>query len=138
MRIAEGVFVDTGAWVALALARDPYHERACLAWRELLENGARFHTSIPVVLETFTFLDRNATRDVALTWKDRLVEVPFLKRLECSEADLESAWAYFRDTRLHRLSAVDATSFVLMEKAGLRLAFAFDHHFAVVGFSLVG
>lgn len=57
MRAGEGVFVDTGAWVALALIRDPYHERACLAWQELLDSGARHHTSIPIIPETFTFLD---------------------------------------------------------------------------------
>jgi hypothetical protein len=32
----------------------------------------RINTSVPVVLETFTFLDRNAARPVALAWKDSL------------------------------------------------------------------
>ena len=44
-------------------------------WEQLLGAGVRFHTSIPVVLETFTFLDRNASRDVALAWKDSLTTV---------------------------------------------------------------
>jgi predicted nucleic acid-binding protein len=35
------------------------------------------------------------------------------------------------------LSAVDATSFAIMKRARIRLACAFDHHFAVVGFRLV-
>jgi hypothetical protein len=30
--------------------------------------GARLHTFVSVVIEPFTFLDRNAKRDVALTW----------------------------------------------------------------------
>jgi long-subunit acyl-CoA synthetase (AMP-forming) len=29
--------------------------------------GAKLHTSVPVVIETFTFLERNANRDVALS-----------------------------------------------------------------------
>jgi hypothetical protein len=29
-------------------------------------------TSIPVVIETFTFLDRNAIHDVALAWKEAI------------------------------------------------------------------
>jgi hypothetical protein len=33
--------------------------------------------------------------------------------------------------------AVDATSFTIMKRARIRLAFAFDHHFAVAGFRLV-
>ena len=39
---------------------------------------------------------------------------------------------------LHKLSVVDATSFVIMKRAGIGLAFTFDHHFAVAGFRLVG
>ena len=72
MRQGEAVFVDSGAWIALALTRDPLHARARELWDMLRGAGAKLHTSIPVVIETFTFLDRNATRTVALTWKDSL------------------------------------------------------------------
>ena len=66
------MFVDTGAWIALALTRDPLHVRAVDAWAQISTKGARLHTSVPVMLETFTFLDRHARRDVALAWKDSL------------------------------------------------------------------
>lgn len=138
MRAHEVVFVDTGAWVALALVRDPFHERAVDAWDELIATGARLRTSIPVVLETFTFLDRQAARDVALAWKESLEELEALSVLECTSADLVRAWPYFARTDLHKLSAVDATSFAIMEREGIRRAFAFDHHFAVVGYLMVG
>jgi len=132
------VFVDTGAWIALALTRDPLHERVRAAWEDLLHKGARLATSVPVVLETFTFLDRNATRDVALAWKNSLAGLPRFRQLECGNRDVERAWAYFAKPELHKLSAVDATSFVLMAREKIRLAFAFDHHFASAGFRLVG
>jgi predicted nucleic acid-binding protein len=51
--------------------------------------------------------------------------------------DLEQAWDYFRRADLRKLSAVDATSFAIMRRARIRVAFAFDHHFATVGFRLV-
>jgi predicted nucleic acid-binding protein len=76
--------------------------------------GAKLHTSIPVVIETFTFLDRNTNRDVALTWRE-LIYKPGTK-----------------------LSAVDATSFAIMKRARIRLAYTFDHHFTAVGFKFVG
>ncbi len=132
------VFVDTGAWIALALTRDPLHERARAAWEQLLDKGARLATSVPVVIETFTFLDRNATRDVALTWKSSLAHLARFRLLECGIRDLERAWVHFAKPELHKLSAVDATSFVIMEREKIRLAFAFDHHFASAGFRLVG
>ena len=69
MREGEAVFVDTGAWIALAVSRDPLHARAREQWEILEGAGARLHTSVAVVLETFTFLARNTARDVA--WHGR-------------------------------------------------------------------
>lgn len=138
MREAEPVFVDTGAWIALALSRDPLHSRARELWNGLHDSGARLHTSVPVLLETFTFLDRNTMRDVALTWKDSLAQITGLRILSVTHEDLEESWAYFRRKDLHKLSAVDATSFVLMSREKIRTAFAFDHHFAMAGFRLTG
>jgi predicted nucleic acid-binding protein len=137
MRQGEAVFVDSGAWIALALSRDPLHLQAREQWDLLLGAGAKFHTSVPVVIETFTFLDRNADRDVALIWKDAVYKPGTAKILPCELRDLEESWKYFRRSDLHKLSAVDATSFAIMTRARIRLAYTFDHHFAVLGFRLV-
>lgn len=138
MRPGERVFVDSGAWIALALSRDPLHDPAKTTWRSLREKGARLHTSVPVVLETFTFLDRNATREVALAWRESLAELHGFELHPCSTEEMDEAWSYFRRADLHKLSAVDATSFVIMKRHQIRVAFAFDHHFAMVGFRMVG
>lgn len=138
MRQGEAAFVDSGAWIALALSRDPLHVAAREQWRVLRGAGARLHTSLPVVVETFTFLDRNANRDVALAWKESLDEPGLVTTLPCDLTDLEQAWGYFRRADLHKLSLVDATSFAIMKRARIGLAYTFDHHFAVVGFRLVG
>lgn len=138
MRARSMVFVDTSAWIALALRRDPLHARALSAWEKMAENHARIVTSVPVMLETVTFLERNTTRDVALKWKDSLDSIRDFRVLACTEADMQDAWQYYGRRDLHKLSAVDATSFVLMSNLGIAWAFSFDHHFASVGFSLVG
>lgn len=138
MRNGDAVFVDTGAWIALALTRDPLHARARAAWDEVIGAGARLQTSVPVVLETFTFIDRNASGNVALAWKDSLATVPDLKVLPVTPKDVDQAWAYFDRSDLHKLSAVDAVSFVLMTQRRIRLAFAFDSHFATAGFRMIG
>ena len=138
IRVGEAVFVDTGAWIALVLTRDPLHARAAAAWAELLSVGARLHTSVPVVIETFTFLDRNTTRQVALTWKESLSILGKLRILPSTRRDLERAWKYFDRPDLHKLSAVDAVSLVVMTDRRIRLAFAFDGHFAEGGFQMIG
>ena len=137
MRQREAAFVDSGAWIALALSRDPLHAQAREQWEILQGAGAKLHTSIPVVIETFTFLERNANRDVALAWKGSIYKPGTVRILPCELRDLEHSWEYFRRPDLHKLSAVDATSFTIMKRARIRLAFAFDHHFAVAGFRLV-
>ncbi len=114
------------------------HARAVAAWAELLSAGARLQTSVPVVIETFTFLDRNTTRQVALTWKESLSTVGKLRVLPSTRRDLERAWTYFERPDLHKLSAVDALSFILMTDRRIRMAFAFDGHFAEAGFQMIG
>jgi uncharacterized protein len=134
LRQREAVFIDRGAWIALALSRDPLHAQAREQWELLQGAGAKLHTSVPVVIETFPFLDRNANRDVALTWKQSLYNLSIVKILPCELRDLEQSWEYFRHGNLHKLSAVDATSFAIMKRARIRIACTFDHHFPVVGF----
>jgi predicted nucleic acid-binding protein len=136
MRQGDAVFVDSGAWIALTASRDPLHGRAREQWAELRSTGAKLHTSVPVVIETFTFLDRNANRDVALAWKQSLDALGSVKILPCELRDLEQSWDYFKRSDLHKLSAVDATSFAIMRRLRIRWAFTFDHHFAVVGFRM--
>lgn len=138
MRQREPAFVDSGAWIALALSRDPQHPQAREQWEMLQRAGAKLHTSVPVVIETFTFLERNASRDVALVWKNSITKPGTVRILPCELRDLEQSWEYFRRGGLHKLSAVDATSFAIMKRARIGLAFAFDHHFATAGFRLVG
>jgi uncharacterized protein len=137
MRQREAAFVDSGAWIALALTRDPLHANARDQWEILLGAGAKLYTSIPIVIETFTFLERNAHRDVALAWKESIYKPGTVKILPCELRDLEQSWEYFRRVDLHKLSAVDATSFAIMKRARIRIAFTFDHHFFTVGFRLV-
>src|SRR5438876_11960991 len=114
MRHGEAAFVDSGAWIALALSGDPLHPQARDQWDLLQHSGARLHTSVPVVIETFTFLDRNANRDVALAWIESIYKARTVKVLSCELRGLEGSWEYIRRQDLHKLAAVDATSSVIM------------------------
>jgi len=44
--------------------------------------------------------------------------------LRAALRDPEKSWEYFRRTDLHKLAAVDATSYSIMNRARIRLAFA--------------
>jgi predicted nucleic acid-binding protein len=129
---------STPARGSSSLTRDPLHPRARVTWEQLQGEAVRFYTSVPVVLETSTFLDRNVARSVALAWKDSLPSTPHMKVLPVTIRDLAKAWTYFDRPDLHKLSAVDAVSFVLMAERRVRVVFAFDSHFATAGFRMVG
>jgi predicted nucleic acid-binding protein len=132
------VFVDTGAWIALAIVRDALHPRASAAWEELRREGARLLTSVPVVVETHTYLDRKGSREVAAKWQAALVTTRGLEITPCSAADLDAAWPWMARPDLHKLSLTDATSFVIMGRRKVRRVFTFDTHFATAGFVTVG
>ncbi len=138
MRVGETVFVDTSAWIALALEGDPFHASAVEVWAELEGQGAKLKSSIPVVLETYTFLERNYGRAIAISWRDALQRLSRFATLPVTSADLEAAWPWLERRDLHKLSAVDAVSFAVMRRLKIRRAFAFDHHFASAGFAVLG
>lgn len=91
MRARSTVFVDSSAWIALALTRDPFHASALTARGEMAECRARVVTSVPVILETVRFLDRHTARDVALAWKASLDSIRNFRVLARSEADMRDA-----------------------------------------------
>jgi uncharacterized protein len=136
IRLGERVFVDSGAWIALAVVPDPLHERARQTWEELLRVGARLHTSTAVVLETFTYLDRKGSRDLAERWLASLEDVGRLVVLDFASTDFRAASRHLDRKELHKLGMVDALSFVLMHRHRIRCAFAFDTHFVAAGFRL--
>ncbi len=137
IRAGQKVFVDTGAWLALALVDDSHHERAVRGWSEAERSGARFSTSVPVVIETFTYLQRKIDARLALSWSEGLRSRGGTQVLACESADLAEAWQWLERRDLHKLSLVDATSFVLLRKNKIRLVLGFDTHFAQAGFRLV-
>lgn len=129
-------FVDTGAWIALAITTDPLHERAVQIWNTLMESHCAIFTSLPIVLETFTFLQRHTDQETALLWKDEIEKLAHFSIWECTKRDLRDAWNWFGKKNLYKLSAVDATSFTLMKRHKVHRAFTFDSHFSVAGFQM--
>jgi uncharacterized protein len=133
----ELVFVDTGAFIALAITSDPYHHRAVACFEELQSANAQLLTSLHIRIETFTFLQRQVSLLVAETWLLAAEKLKNLRSIDATTADIAAAKGYFAKG-LHKLSLADALSFVVMKKAKCRRAFSFDHHFSSVGFHLVG
>jgi predicted nucleic acid-binding protein len=124
------IFVDTGAWFALAVRNDPDYV-AAIAWLET--NHEPLVTTDYILAETATLL---RMRDKTIRGHRLAVRIPTsILRGESAtlekvrEEDLRRALEVFRTYRDHLFSFVDCTSFVVMERLGITHAFAFDRNF---------
>lgn len=131
------VFVDTGAFVALRNGGEREHEAARTALSRLVSERALLVTSNYVFSETYTALLVRAGREEAIEWGRRFHAGEAIEMVRIDESVEQDAWTILEAHADKRWSHVDATSFALMEREGITEAFAFDHHFAQRGLTLV-
>jgi predicted nucleic acid-binding protein len=128
------VFVDTGAWYALQVQDDEWHQPAVDAMRALVGGPHVLVTTNHIVGETYTLLRIACGHSAALRFLDGLEESRRLARVFVS-AELETrAYRILRQYADQEFSFVDATSFAVMRRDRIRHALAFDRHFAAAGF----
>jgi predicted nucleic acid-binding protein len=122
------VFLDTGAFLALADEDDRYHIAAKSTYTELLQSKAQLLTSNFVLSETYTLIRSRVGHRAAVEFMKRL-EQTGIKVLRVSEAIEQTAKAIFVRHDDKDFSFVDCTSFALIDHHRLDHAFAFDGHF---------
>ena len=122
------IFVDSGAFYALADEDDAWHEVSEAFYKKAYQENL-FLASNYVFVESWTLihhkLGRTAARRFWETIREGVVAVE-----EITQADLAKAWHIFNEYSDHDLSLVDCTSFALMERLGIDRVFAFDKHFS--------
>lgn len=122
------VFLDTGAFLALADEDDDYHTAAKSIYTELLQSKAQLLTSNFVLSETYTLIRSKVSHQAAVEFMKRLDQTG-IKALRVSEAMEQTAKAIFVRYNDKDFSFVDCTSFALIDHHRLDYAFAFDAHF---------
>lgn len=135
--MAEKVFVDTGAWLALADTSDHLHQTAQKIFALLLRGGSQLVTTNLVVAETYTLIRRRVGHKAAIRFLQSIRSSPRLERVYIN-ADVElQAEAILQQYADQDFSYVDAVSFAVMRGRGMKSAFAFDRHFLLTGFLLI-
>lgn len=130
------IFVDTSAWFALYDRRDDAHGRAVRLWKELRRQPSRLVTSDYIFAEAVTLTRARAGHSAARTLGDFLLKSRVVELAEVSAQVRDGAWDLFVRYHDKEFSFTDCTSFVIMRDLGLTDAFAFDEHFAQMGFRL--
>lgn len=130
------VFVDTGAWFAIADKSDQHHQSAKEHLRSILESGDRLVTSSLVVHETVMLLSRRLSKVAALKFLDLIDKDENVEVMHGDAVVEQEAYQIFRKYAEHDFSIVDCVSFVLMKNHSLRRVFTFDKHFRTMRFSV--
>ena len=117
--------MDTAAYFAIANASDERHWIASKIWKDLSESNRPVVTSNHVVAEFHALMVRSFGQRAALEAVDRLAfAASFVLRV--SEDDQAAALALLRRYLDKTYTLVDAMSFVLMQRHGIRQVFTFD------------
>ncbi len=122
------VFLDTGAFLALADEDDDYHSVAKSIHAQLLGTRAPLLTSNFVLAETYTLIRFKVGHDAAVEFMKQFDQTG-IKVLRVSAAIEHTAKAIFTRYDDKEFSFVDCTSFALIDHHRLDHAFAFDGHF---------
>jgi hypothetical protein len=135
--MARELFVDTGAWVALADHDDRYHERAAKEYPDLLKRYRRLVTTNLVVAEVYIILRKALGHAAAITFLETIRSSPRIEKVESTEELEIEAEEILRRYSDQDFSYTDAVSFALMRQRDIDTAFAFDKHFSIADFSMV-
>jgi uncharacterized protein len=128
------LFVDTGAFYALADRRDPAHERA----RSFYEACNRpFVTTDFVFAETMSLLTKRLGKHTAVRFGAGIRRSSRFRIDDATPQVREAAWQLFSSQPDKDYDLIDCTSFALMTSLKIDEAFGFDRHFTQHGLRLL-
>ena len=124
------VFVDTGAWFAYFVRRDPDHSSA-RNW--VSTNESSLVTSDYILDELFTLLKIRESHVLAVAAGRVLIEEKICQIIKLTPDDFTRAWSIFVQFSDKGWSFTDCTSKAIMDRLNLSTAFSFDEHFEQFG-----
>ncbi len=124
------VFIDSGAFIAFLVRRDRLHEAAV---RLFATPPRRWSTSVLVVAETYGWFVHRLGEEAARIFRDLLRELPGLEILDTDEAHRAAVSRKLDRLRGVKLTYVDASSLVFIERRKLATVWSTDRHLAVEG-----
>lgn len=135
--MAETVFWDTSAFVALGNADDDLHEQAIQVSGGLGREGALVLTTSAILTEVANTFSRIGWRPVARQLVQSVrqsVAMGAATVIHVDEALWEKGWALFVDRPDKHWGLTDCISFVVMKDQRIARAFSSDRHFEQAGF----
>ena len=130
--------VDTSAFLALANPRDQHHDQAVRAAKRFSDEGGRFVSTVLVLGEFYSHMLYLAGPAHARRVVGDLLDDPIYSWADVGVDLLTASMsAWLERFTNQRFSLIDAVSFEVMRREGVRTAFAFDRHFRIAAFELL-
>ena len=131
------LFVDTGAWYALADKSDQYHAQAVEVYPQLLNRFHHLTTTNLVISETYILIRRAIGHQSAIRFLKNLSASPRITKIYSDSVFEDAAEDILRKYSDQDFSYTDAVSFAIMKQYGITHAFTFEHHFSTAGYSII-
>ena len=131
------IFVDTGAWFALADESDQYHKQAVGIYPGLFRDNHHLTTTNLVIAETYILIRRAIGHQPAMAFLENIASSPRVNKIysdQTLEKNAEDILGKYQD---QDFSYTDAVSFAAMKRHGIHLSFSFDRHFVTAGFTII-
>lgn len=128
------LFIDTGAWIALIVSKDQYHQAAAEYYRHLNPATQRISSS-HVISETYTWLRYKSGFAYASRFIATIRQASANDSLTVVQDDIdlieraEQLLFHYPD---QKLSYTDALSMAIIEREKITQVFGFDHHFQLM------
>ena len=131
------LFVDTGAWFALADKSDQHHKQAIDIYPKLLSNYHHLKTTNLVIAETYILIRRSIGHQPAIKFLESIATSPRVNKIYSDSVFEKKAEDILRQYQDQDFSYTDAVSFVVMKQYEITQAFCFDKHFVTAGFTAI-
>ncbi len=131
------LFIDTGAFLARAIAADMHHASAVATWDALATSAVRLYSSEHVFDEALTLIGRRVGYPYAAQWGSVHLASKQIHWLFAAREDLHEALRLMQKFADQSISFTDCLSFHFMRQMKITRAFTFDRHFRLAGFGVI-
>lgn len=124
------VFIDTGAFFAVTITSDPFHQRAKDLFETAFDEQWELFTSNAVVIETHALFVNRALNGskVGIRFLEDIAS-GFCEVERITPVDEQWALSFLRSRPQTGYSYCDALSFSVIRRLRIRHALSFDRHF---------
>ena len=129
------IFIDTSALLSVLDADEARHQMAKRLWESVVAAGDALVSHNYILVETSALVLRRLGLEALRVLEGDIV--PILRVVWVTRDTHAAAVSAHLAAARRTLSLVDCTSFEIMRRTGVRMAFAFDHHFREYGFELL-